>query len=132
MGLNNASPGEGYAPAYQISSTPWVKTQSITLGQIVEITFPQVTRFITVQNSGNDSSQIAVAFTRNGLKPTNANYFTLTGSASYSGDLRMTSLFLSGQLGGTSQFTVIAGLTYIPSGNLTRITGSLTGFEGVG
>jgi len=73
---------------------------------------------------------MAVAFTENGLKPVNSNYFVLSGSESFSGELRTDKIYISGSAG-TSTFTLVAGLTFIPSRMLTPITGS-NGFSGVG
>lgn len=130
MTLNNQSAGELYAAAYQVSSHPWVTSSQVSLGEIKELTFPQISRFVTIQNK-SQSSTIAVGFTRRGFLPANSNYFLLSGSESYSGELRLGKLFLSGVAGASVPFAVIAGLTSIPAKNLTPLTGS-TGFEGVG
>ena len=131
MALNYPPQGEGYVAAYQISATPFVTSSNVSLGQIKEITFPQVTRSITIKNAGASSNTIAVAFTAGGLLPVNSNYFTLSGSESFSGELRTDRIFISGSSGTTNVFTVVAGLTFIPSKMLTPITGS-NGFQGVG
>jgi hypothetical protein len=123
-------PHEGFVPSYQISATPFVTSSNITLGQTKYINFESVSRFITVKNNGPSTSVLSVGFTENGLKPTNSNYFFLSGSEAFSGELRTTGLYLSGSAG-TALFTIIAGLTAIPSKNSIIITGS-NGFPGVG
>jgi hypothetical protein len=123
--------GENYAPAYQVSATPFVTSSTVALGAVREIVFPQVTRFITLKNTAASSNVISVAFTRAGLTTANSNYFFLSGSESFSGELRTDRIFISGSSGATSSFTVLAGLTFIPSKMLTPITGS-SGFSGVG
>lgn len=131
MALNHPVQGEGYVSAYQISATPFLTSSTVALGATREITFPQVTRFITIKNTGAASTVLAVGFTAAGLLPVNSNYFVLSGSESFSGELRTDRVFVSGSSGATVPFTLVAGLTCIPSRMLTPITGS-SGFSGVG
>jgi hypothetical protein len=130
MAYNNPFQGEAYVPAYQISATPFVTSSNISLGQTKEIAFGYASKFITIKNTGAASNVMSVAFTENGLKPANSNYFFLSGSEAFSGELRATGVFVSGS-SGTSNFTIVAGLTTIPTKNVTAITGS-NGFPGVG
>lgn len=130
MALNNTQAGEGYAPAYQISATPWVTSSVVAQGEIKELVFPQVTRFINVQNKGDASNVIALGFTRLGLRPANANFLLLSSSQSFVADLRVDRLFISG-VTANSQFAVVAGLTYIPPKNFLTVTGS-NGHQNVG
>ena len=130
MSLNNAYPGEGYAPAYQVAATPFVTSSTLALGQVKEIRFDQVSRFLTIKNTGATSTAMCVGFTENGLKASNSNYFVLSGSEAFSGELRTTRVFLSGSVGSPT-FTIVAGLTAIPSRNAVLLTGS-NGFPGIG
>ena len=131
MSFNVPSPGEGYVPAYQVSSIPYVTSSTITLGQVKQISFGNVTRFITFSNTSQASQVIAVAFTENGFKPANSNYFILSGTNSYSAEIRTDRVFISGAAGAGASFTVVAGLTAIPVSNFLPITGS-NGYLGVG
>ena len=131
MSLNNPVMHEGFVPAYQVSAAPFVTSSNVTLGQTKEIRFNYVTRFFTIKNTSTTSTNtIAVAFTQNGLTAANSNFFPLSGSEAYSGELRVDRLFVSGSVG-TSSFTIVAGLTNIPSRNFLTVTGS-NGFNGVG
>lgn len=130
MALNHPSIGEGYAPAYTISATPFVTSSNISLGQTKCIDFGMITRFITLKNTGPSTSVLAVSFTENGLKPANSNYLFLSGSESFSAELRLNKIFLSGSAG-TAPFTLVAGLTFIKGSEMMQITGS-NGFNGVG
>ena len=131
MSFNVPSPGEGFVPAYQVSAIPYVTSSTVALGQIKKIEFGNVTRFITFSNTSQASSVIAFAFTENGFKPANSNYFILSGTSSYTTDIRTDRVFISGSVGAVSNFTVIAGLTSIPVSNFLPITGS-NGYLGVG
>jgi hypothetical protein len=130
MSLNHPYQSEGYVPAYQISAMPYVTSSNISLGQTRVIDFGYVSRFITIKNTGASTSVLSVAFTENGLKTSNSNYFYLSGSENYTGEIRTSKIFLSGTAG-APLFSVIAGLTTIPVAYMTPITGS-NGYPGVG
>ncbi len=133
MALNHPVQGEGYVSAYQISATPYVTSSTVSLGETKTIEFPQVTRFVVIKNTsvGTSTTSLAVAFTAGGLTPSKSNFFTLSSQESFSGELRTNKIFISGSAGASSGFSVVAGLTFIPSSMLTTITGS-NGFQGVG
>lgn len=133
MALNHPVQGEGYVSAYQISATPFVTSSTVPLGSTRTIEFPQVTRFLVVKNTSaaTTTTSLAVSFTEAGLTTKNSNFFTLNSQESFTGELRTNKIFLSGSAGASCGFSVIAGLTVIPSRMMTQITGS-NGFEGVG
>jgi len=131
MSLNNPYPHEGYVPAYQVSATPFVTSSTITLGQTKEINFGSVSRFLIIKNTGAATTALAIGFTQNGLKTATANYFILSGSDSFSAELKTDRIFLSGAVGASTTFSVVAGLTSVPSKNFLLLTGS-NGFPGVG
>lgn len=130
MSLNNPIFAEGYVPAYQISSSPFLTSSNVSLGEIKEVEFNGVTRFFAVKNTGESSSVLSVGFTLNGLSQQNSNYFILSGSESFAGEFRIDRIFISGT-SGTPTFSVIAGLTPISTGSFLRVTAS-NGFSGVG
>lgn len=132
MGLNYPQLYEGYVPAYLASAVPYVTSSQISLGQVHQISFPQITRFFNVQNVGTvPTDSIAVAFTQNGLTPAASNFFTLTQGVSFRDEIRTMHLFISCSAGTNVQYQVVAGLTNIPAGNMLLITGS-NGYRGVG
>lgn len=130
MSLNNPVIGEGYVPAYQMSAVPFVTSSTIAGSATVEISFPQVTRFITIKNV-DPSNSIYMSFTQNGLISANSNFITLTKGTSFEGELRTTKLFLKNAAGTTTSYELIAGLTNIPASQFITITGS-NGYSGVG
>jgi hypothetical protein len=130
MSLNNIVMGEGYVPAYQISATPFVTSSLVALGATTRINFDTVTRFFTVKNNGAATSVVAVAFTENGLKTANSNFFVLSGSETFTAEIRTDRLFISGAAG-SSNVSILAGLTQVPVKNFYTITGS-NGFGSVG
>jgi hypothetical protein len=129
MALGNPVISEGYVPAYQVSSIPYVTNSLVTLGGINEHNFDTVTKSITLKNNSADTA-IAVSFTLNGLKPDKGNYFVLSGTESYSGDIRTSKIFVSGAVGNAS-YQMLVGLTNIPISNFLILTES-NGYNGVG
>lgn len=131
MSLNNPVWGEGFVPAYQMSATPYVTSSNVALGATKQINFNSVTKFFTIKNTGASSNVIAIAFSQNGLTAGASNYFPLSGSESFSGEIRTDRLFISGSVGASTTFSLIAGLTSIPSKNFLMLTAS-NGFSGIG
>lgn len=132
MSINYPVMNEGFVPAYQMSSVPFVTSSEISLGEIQVLTFPQVTRFFNIQNiSATTGSEVAVAFTLRGLDPTVGNFFTVGQGVSFRDELRTTQIFISGSLGATARYQFVAGLTNIPSHQFLQITAS-NGYAGVG
>jgi len=130
MSLNHPYQSENYAPAYQISAMPFLTSSTLPLGTTKQIDFDYVTRFITIRNTAASTSVLALAFTEQGLLPAKSNYFLVSGSQEYTGEIRSTQLFLSG-VSGTSTYSLLAGLTTIPARMMLPITGS-NGYPGVG
>lgn len=131
MSINNPTWGEGYVPAYQMSGMPYVTSSNVSLGATKQIEFQFVTKFFTIKNTSAAANVIAVGFTQNGMLPSNSNYFILSGSESFTGDIRTSKIFISGSAGASSTFSLTAGLTNIPVRNFLAVTAS-NGFGGVG
>jgi hypothetical protein len=129
MSLKAPYIGEGYVPAYQISATPFVTSSILNANETRQVDFGSVTKFITVKNLTAGSS-LAVAFTQNGLRPENSNFFPLAGVSEITSDLRIDRIFLSASVGAPS-FAVLAGLTPIETRNFLPVTAS-NGHLGVG
>jgi len=125
MSLNNPAMHEGFVPAYQVSAIPFVTSSTVTT--VNQVNFPFVTRFFTIQN--NSSLALRFGFTELGVKGT--NYFTIPSGSKYDGEIRTDRLFLSSSTAASISYSVIAGLTGVPTRNFSIITGS-NGFEGVG
>ena len=130
---------------YQASARPYVRSGltapiSGAASTALEVSFPKVTKFVTVRNDGavaSGSCTLRLAFAQDGMKEMNKNYVIIHESASFSADFRVTRLYLMSDsraaLDGTSadngtiQATVTAGLTQIDASHLTS---SWTGLEG--
>lgn len=116
---------EGFVPAYQVSAVPFVTSSAVTT--LNEISFPFVTRFFTIQNMS--SSTLRFGFTQLGVQGT--NYFSIPSGSSYTGEIRTDRLYVSSSTAASISYSIIAGLTGVPTRNFLTITGS-NGFTGVG
>ena len=94
--------GLGNVGSYQVSAKPFI-TSSIQVpvsgaSSFESINFPYVTKFVTIKNDGPNShgATLRVAFSADGLKDENNNYFILSGSESFSADLKVTKTFNKG------------------------------------
>lgn len=132
MSLNWPANGEYFAPAYQVSSLPYLSSSIISQGQVHAYRFPFVTKFINVVNRGSISAdKICIAFTERGLQTSVANYITLDQGDTVSHEIRTTELYISCSQGTGVDYQIFCGLTTIPSKNFLVLTGS-NGHQGVG
>ena len=128
VGLNNVG-------SYQASSRPFIKSHinvpvSGAVATATEVTFPKVTRFVTIRNDATGSgSELRVGFSRDALLETKNNFFTLAQSSSISLEYRVTKLYLISAGAYIGSASVIAGLTQIDASHLSD---SWSGLDGNG
>jgi len=127
--------------SYQASAAPYIKADlavpasSSNASTALEVSFPRVTKFITVRNDGSSSAQeVRLAFASGGLGTgkhagSTNNYIKIAQSASFSADFRVTKLYLMSENTELPKATVIAGLTQIDD---ARLPNSWKGDDGVG
>lgn len=133
MSLNWPKPHHGYVPEYQVSAWPYLTASEIVnSGDIKEINFPGVTRWIKIHNVDHaGSSKLSFGFTQNCFKAVNSNYFTLhAGEMTERLELKCTKIYLTADTNSTP-FNVIAGYTNINTGSFPLLTGS-EGWQGIG
>ena len=109
-----AKPGLNAVGQYQLSGIPYASASiPIDSSTATEVEFTTVTKFVTVINEHSGSSaKLRVGFSANGIA--GDNYFTLDNGESYTGEFRVSSIFLRGDTANTTA-SVIAGLTQIES-----------------
>tara|TARA_R110002012_G_C11359792_1_gene580718 strand:- start:40 stop:447 length:408 start_codon:yes stop_codon:yes gene_type:complete len=113
-----AKPGLNAVGQYQLSGIPYA-TASVLVSNaaVTEIEFPTVTKFVTVVNEhSGSSSKLRVGFSSLGVSH-NDHFFILDNGESYTGEFRVSSIFLAGDEA-PSTASVIAGLTMIELENL--------------
>ena len=135
-----SSPGLGKTGQYQMSGIPFLSSSflvpNILEGQgAVSLSFPYVTKFITVVNEHSGSNvKMRVGFTAAGITGSGSpsghgeNYFILDNGESYTAEFRVSKVFIAGQ-GADCTASVIAGMTGI---NADRLATNWSGTSGVG
>lgn len=124
-------PGLSDVGSYQMSAIPFA-TGNVTVvasgSSTTSISFPSVTKFVTIVNeTTGTNSAMRVGFSSNGVKGT--NYFVLDNGESYTGEWRVTNIFLMGNGATGCTASVIAGVTNIQTVELTT---NWSGSTGVG
>ena len=115
--FNFVKPGLNAVGQYQLSGIPFA-TASVVVSNssVTEIEFPTVTKFVTVVNEHSGSSaKLRVGFSSAGTA--NTNHFILDNGESYTGEFRVSSIYLAGDSTPTTA-SIIAGLTMIETDNL--------------
>lgn len=112
-----AKPGLNAVGQYQLSGIPFASASIVVSdSSVTEVEFPTVTKFVTVVNEHSGSSaRLRVGFSSAGI--VGSNYFILDNGESYTGEFRVSSIFIAGD-GVPSTASVIAGLTMIETNNL--------------
>jgi len=107
--------------SYQSSGTPYV-TGGIRPGAFdgTSVTFPYVTRWISVYNDTDDPCKLA--FSQNGLM--GSNFYQVGDGQSITLEVKATALYLSGT---TGKVDVMAGLTSIEASTLNSAAFSPSG-----
>lgn len=127
--LDNPQGGYGYAAEFQSSALPWV-TSSVISSSPQLYSFNYISRFISLTNL-DSTNNLAFGFTLNGINGSNKG--TIKAGQTLQLELRCTKLWVSGTSG--QAFSLIAGLTTVPAGQMPLLTGSFpdgTAWAGVG
>jgi len=115
--------------SYQVSGMPFA-TGTVNCTTATKITFPYVTRWIYIDNSGN--TDLRVGFSQAGVQGTNFFRIHATGSAGKESatntvlELKVTEIWLSG----SNSVDVLAGLTNIPVSRVTNASPSGSNWSG--
>jgi hypothetical protein len=135
----NNSKGIGNVGSYQSSGIPYAKASFAVAGlgsAPTEIEFPHVTKFVTIANTNTGTNiPLRFGFSSHGVSGSAAGadgdyYFVLDNGDSYTGEFRITNLYLLSDTASTpTSASIIAGLTGIEKRELTN---NWTGSVGVG
>jgi hypothetical protein len=136
MSLNYHKPNHNDTANYLVGAIPYVTSSLVVPANSsapLIIEFPQVTQFITVR-CNSTSHKLRVGFSTNGVKGNpQKNYFVLDKNEAFSGDFRVGQIFLLSDDGSASAATVIAGLTPVPSNQIScGMINNWSGSVGVG
>ena len=107
MTTYNYKPGLGNAASFQVSGIPYVSGGIDCSGSSqVKLTFPLVTKSITIFNADSNENDVKVSFSPNGVA--NNAYFSVFGTP-VTLDVKVTELYLTG----SDEVAVVAALTGI-------------------
>jgi len=129
--------GLGNGASYIASSKPFLSSSIVVpsnASDVVRISFPNVSKFVTIRNMNDSSGPSRVlrfGFSHNGVSGS-ANYATLANEESYTGDFRVTEVFLRCDAAHANQVvtaSVIAGMTGI---GVSELPTNWSGSSGVG
>ena len=112
---------------YQMSAIPYV-TASLTVTALgsapLEISFPRVSKFVTVRNvypTASADRTFRVGFSSIGTSGSIAgsqNYLTLANGESYTGEWRISKLYLMCDTKNEASASIVAGLTSVSTSSL--------------
>lgn len=122
------------ADAYIGSALPFVSGGLNLTTTPLKVTFPYVTRWLQVFNTGGSGDVIRIGFTANGVNAnpvSRSNYLNLSGSqATERLELKVLEVYLRTE-SGTCTCSLMAGYTGVPKKHFPHLSAS-TGFSGVG
>jgi hypothetical protein len=131
----NMPRGLGHVPSYQSSAVPYLTSSLIVPGtnnEPIEVSFPNVTRFIIITNTydGDQNIPLRFGFSANGIKGVeNNNYAILNNGESFEADFRVSKVFLLSDSVFSTSGSIVAGLTDIKENLLPN---NWTGSAGIG
>lgn len=125
-----SKPGIGNVGSYQVSGIPFLTSSTApAVGSSVEaVSFPQITKFITIKNTNGTDVDLRVGFSENGVINT-SNYYILSYGESLTLELKITDMYLMSDSASTVDFSLVAGLTNIERRELPN---NWSGSAGVG
>ena len=129
MGIHWAEPGQKSVGEYHCSGVPFLTASLIAATTTVEVSFPRVTKEITLRTPTD--AKIRFAVTENGANGNPEDNFFLLDTTPTTFDIRTKTIFLRNTDSSPRTCYVFAGLTDITREKMITLTGS-NGFEGVG
>ena len=143
MSLNWPQSNYGFAPEYQSSGWPFVKTVTAVDTTAQRIQFPFVTRWFAVSVHAAAHRTVRIGFTENGVDDNpsgDGHYFLIETDSkdtsehsvkSIRFELKCKELWFRTDTGNNTTVSIIAGYTGIQTGSFPTLTGS-AGWQGVG
>ena len=125
-------PGLGAVSEYQVSALPYATSSQANTGVTYNISFPKVTSWIVIKNHGTATEHIRLGFTKNGVE--GGNHIRIDGGTGAASNptyyLRVKEVFIRSDSGASPGFSLLAGLTMIPTKFMPTLTGSVSSSQG--
>ena len=129
--------GLGNVGSYQVSGKPFITSSAVPqsgAGNFFRLSFPSVTKEITIYNNGATTQDVRVAFSSNGLNNTVKNYFVIQpgvdGGVAETFNVKATELYLMCDIAQTPLVSVYASLTGIDVDRVNNISPSGSNWSG--
>jgi hypothetical protein len=124
-----SKPNHNAVAEYLQSGIPYVtSSHAMDAGTSVQVSFPTVSRWFVVHNNkaAGGGHKISFGFTQNGVDAveTNNSYILHAGEQTSRMEIKSKDIFVKSLENGSS-FSIIAGLTGVPSDSFPTLTGSL-------
>ena len=127
------TPGIGHVGSYQVSGRPYITGSAVdglADGAEDEISFPNVTRTVSVINFGSNAIRVHFAGQNTGNTISKYHFIELDSDEdSISMNVKTDKIFISNDSGGTATYRVIAELTGIPTGSANYDSTGLAGIS---
>ncbi len=112
MALQYAYSNHNNAAEYQVSSVPFLHTETINAGVEVHVKFPYVTRFLVIRAASQD---VNLLFSSTGDDGGKTNFFIIqSGSVTPRLELKCRELWVKNASAGNTSVSILAGLTNVP------------------
>lgn len=122
--MNMPRPGLGHVGSYQVSGHPFITGSLTVSGSEQRISFPQVTKKITVQvTDAGKAVLLHFNSTGSGNVVDGKHQWTVNSSSSFSAEVKCTEVYISAN-GSPANYQVFAELTHIPIREMYGLTGS--------
>jgi len=113
--------------SYQVSGWPWITGSAVADGEEVKVSFPMVTKSITLIASGSDTMVLRAHFASTsaaGNVVSGHHYITMENDDdSLTLNVKCKEMYISA-VGSGVGFEVVAELTNVPTGRMFELTGS--------
>lgn len=116
--------GLGYTGAYQVSGIPFLTGSTISGATELQVSFPKVTKAVTVSNLGSDGIRVYFNSATDGNVIGGNHFYTIEASASFTFNVKCKEIYLAAASGGSSDFEMYAELTSIEPALMVALTGS--------
>ena len=123
MAWNYYDAGIGNVASYQASGHPWVSGSNSIGNREIEVSFPYVTKSITVAQSGSGNLRVHFHPTGTMEPPANCYWEFNSHEDALTLNVKCVDIYLSAGHG-TPGFQVLAELTRIAPGHMFALTGS--------
>ena len=121
--MQKQTPGVNSTGAYLLAGVPFVLNHTVTSGQVDKVSFPRVTRSITIINKDADSHDLHIAFSQRTHAFDHHRVALANERDAITLNVRCNEIFLKA-VGGDCTYEIVAELTPILSTDFPSLSGA--------